>query len=324
MDYPLVYIVVLNWNGYEETAGCLSSLFKMDYPNYRIVVVDNGSMDDSLARLQIFADRITLLKSETNLGYTGGNNLGARHALANGAEYVWFLNNDTVIPSDGLTKLVACAMEGQIDLGSPVIYYADWPGRVWFCSYNFDLASCACRPTTDIETARAWQRDEPNRVALVGTALLIRRAVFQAIGMLDDRFFAYCEDIDYCIRSAEAGFRNAVVFNAAVYHKKAPDGPANFLEPHVYYFMARNEFLMWRKYASGVRRLKMILGHLKRMLWRIEQLVGNPVGKQACLAGMWDGWNGVTGEFDSDRRMPQPLRAVIASISRLITRLRSW
>jgi GT2 family glycosyltransferase len=113
MDFPLVYVIVINWNGYDDTVECLLSLFKMDYPNYRIVVVDNGSVDDSL-RLENFSDRITLLKSETNLGYAGGNKLGMRHALANGIEYVGLWNNDTVVPPDALAKLVTGAINGRI------------------------------------------------------------------------------------------------------------------------------------------------------------------------------------------------------------------
>jgi hypothetical protein len=223
------------------------------------------------------------------------------------------LNNDTVVPLDALTKLIAGALNGKIDVASPVIYYADEPNRIWFCNCNLDLANCTCVSTSDINTARAWQRERPNCVAVVGTAMLIRRAVTESVGILDERFFAYAEDIDYCIRSVHAGFRVALIFDSAVHHKKNPEGRIDSWKPHVCYFIARNEILMWRKYVSGARKFLMMLWHLKRVLWLIEGLAANPTEKQAFLAGIWDGWNNVSGPFDPTRRMPQPIRALVGS-----------
>ena len=116
MDAPAVVIVLLNWNGWRDTHACLGSLAGLDYPNYEVVVVDNASTDGSEAELRKRHPKLTLLQSGANLGFAGGNNVGLRSALAHGAEYVWLLNNDTLVEPDALSELVG-KMQREPDLG---------------------------------------------------------------------------------------------------------------------------------------------------------------------------------------------------------------
>ena len=108
---PLVYCVVLNWNGWQDTLACLASLMLQDYPSLVVVVVDNCSQNDSVARIKQNYPFIQLLETGANLGFSGGNNAGIRLALENGADYVWLLNSDTFSPPDTVTKLVAKATQ---------------------------------------------------------------------------------------------------------------------------------------------------------------------------------------------------------------------
>jgi len=106
---PKVEIIILNWNRFRDTAECLESVFRIRYPNFSVVVVDNGSEDDSAAQVENTFDRVTLIRNRENLGYAEGNNVGIRHALENGADYVWLLNNDTVVDREALAALVDLA-----------------------------------------------------------------------------------------------------------------------------------------------------------------------------------------------------------------------
>ena len=119
---PLVYIVILNWNGRPDTLRCVASLETQTYSNYRILVLDNGSTDDSVYMLRRLGDRIRLIEIPVNLGYTGGSNLAMRDAFESGADYVWLFNNDAVAEPETLAKLVAvCEADTGIGLASPLV-----------------------------------------------------------------------------------------------------------------------------------------------------------------------------------------------------------
>jgi GT2 family glycosyltransferase len=246
------------------------------------------------------------------MGYTGGNNVAITHAFARGADYVWLLNSDAVAEPDCLARLVETA-EAAADIGlvSPVIRPRLDAPTVEFACGRFDLTIPSYLPSGDVELARAWHVSASHRTAVHGTALLVRRALWERIGGLDDAFFAYWEDVDYSIRSALAGFRNVVAFDVSIGHKAKPTMAApETIKPHVYYYVARNELLMWRKYATGVRRLKAALWNLARQLRQIDRMRSYDAGTEAILAGIWDGWRGVQGPRGATR-MPQPLRGLL-------------
>src|SRR5580658_5079495 len=227
IETPLVYVSILNWNGYAQTEECLSSLFRMDYPNYKVVIVDNGSMDGSVTHLAKwvtqYPNRVTLLTNESNAGFTGGHNVAINFAVAAGADCVWLVNNDVTVHPNALTALIAAgSRKADIGLLSPVICYTTLPDQVWNCGALLDVESGRCDLTDDITTARNWLAAEPKRFMVCGAAMLICRVLIEKIGLLDDSFFAYCEDMDYSIRSADAGFRNILVEKAVVYHDKTP------------------------------------------------------------------------------------------------------
>jgi hypothetical protein len=311
--HPLVHIVVLNWNGFEDTLRCVGSLERQTYPNFRIIVVDNGSIDGSLNALSALGERITLTVLPENLGYTGGNNFAMRAAFGSGAEYVWLFNSDAEADPNALAGIVAvCEADPAVGLASPLVLEADDHHAVQFGCGVFDLDIPQYRPSYDVDQARAWQTEFPDRIALHGTALLIRHALYQAIGGLDDHFFAYWEDIDYSIRSAIAGFRNIAVLDTAIYHDSKPTRAApETIKPHYYYFYSRNELLMWRKFCSGRKYLRAVAWILQRQLRQIARMPGNTAGIDAILAGLWHGLTSVGGRYDDARRMPWPLSAVL-------------
>lgn len=309
---PLVYIVILHWRDTDATLACLRSLDQLDYPHFRVVLVDNGSGDatlDSLAR----PGSIDIIRNPANLGFTGGMNVGLRHAHRCDADYVWLLNSDATSCHDTLTKLVAAAeADSRIGLVSPVIRDPAVPERYEFCGFLFGK-SLRANQTSDPGQARIWQETRPGQFLLIGTALLIRRAVIDRIGELDEAFFAYLEDLDYSLRSLRAGFTNVVVPDAVIFHRfKQPVEDPAASPAYLHYYVSRNHLLLWRKLRpSRLAWSRAALWFLHERLQQVERMNGNQALVNALLAGLWDGLRGVTGEYDPSHRMPQPFCSLL-------------
>jgi GT2 family glycosyltransferase len=314
---PLVVIVVLNWNRSRLTLECLSAIESLSYRNFRVLLIDNGSADDPLPPLPDLPPNVTLLRSAENLGYAGGNNMAIARALAEGAAYVWLVNNDAVVTPDSLTLLVAAAeRDPGVGMVGPLLRRPGDGEEHNPVGLLFHLDQPVMEATTDIETARRWQAERPDRFAVSGAALLVRRSLLEKTGGFDARLFAYYEDIDLSIRCVQAGFRNAMEFAATVHHQTHPssDSRIHILAPHVYYYMARNDILLWRKHCTRRRVWKGALWELDRQLRRIRDWPlrsRHDIAVEAMLLGLWDGWRGVGGRYDPSRRMPEPLRGLL-------------
>jgi GT2 family glycosyltransferase len=211
---PLVFVVVLNSNGWADTRECLDSLRRLDYENRRVVVVDNGSADNSELHIRHSFPEVTVLQAGENLGFSRGNNLGIRHALAHDAAFVWLLNNDTTSDSSALTALVKEAeTDARIAIVGSVLYFADHPERVqaWGGgTFNALLGktSCSMKPTAATELD-----------FITGASMLMRRGFLEDAGLLDEIFFFYMEDTDLCFRAKQRSWRIAVAEESVVYHK---------------------------------------------------------------------------------------------------------
>jgi GT2 family glycosyltransferase len=225
---------------------------------------------------------------------------------------VWLVNNDAVVEPQTLSLLVAAMQaDPRVGMCSPVIRYLEG-GKVEDAGTVFDLETATELATDDLEVARRWQAQHPDKFAIFGTALLLSRALVERVGLLDEDFFAYWEDTDLSIRSNLAGFRNRTVFEANVFHAKTPPEVSETgRKPHFYYYMARNELLLLRKHLRGALRLKALLWSIRRTLRRLNRRRDDPRVMDACLAGLWDGILRRTGEYRPDRRMPQPWRGLL-------------
>jgi GT2 family glycosyltransferase len=210
-----VGIVLLNWNGWRDTVECLTSLEKLSYPNFRVVVVDNGSTDDSVSQIrQAFRD-VAIIEAEKNLGFAGGCNLGIMRAVQEGAEYVWLLNNDTTVDTHALGAMVEMAdADATFGAVGSAIYSTAKSKRLlaWGGGYiNFWLGR-----------SRHFLSSVPNDKIefLTGASLLLRRGALESVGLLDEGFFMYWEDGDYCFRLRQAGWKLAVAGDSLVWHKE--------------------------------------------------------------------------------------------------------
>jgi GT2 family glycosyltransferase len=215
---PKVAIIIVNWNGKADTLACLESLRADRHTNKHIVVVDNGSADDSVAAIRERHPELTLVEAGKNLGFTGGNNLGIRQALAAGCNYVYLLNNDTTVEPGALAELVATA-EAQPRYGAltPVIYYYDRPNEVWFCGSKLDLQGGVAVHDNSSVPARTDPLVEIPWAS--GCAMLIPADVIRRLEGFDDRFFLNWEDVDLSLRIRRAGYRIGLVPSARIFHK---------------------------------------------------------------------------------------------------------
>jgi GT2 family glycosyltransferase len=253
----VVYIIILNWNGLNDTLECLESVYGLDYPSFDVIVVDNASSDNSPEVIHENFPQVFLIKNSENLGYAGGNNVAMLYAMDHGADYLWLLNNDTVVEHDTLSKIVATAEErSETGMVSPVIHFYYEPDRIQFSGCRIDGKMSIEYPETG-SNGIPEEFIRGDDVWLWGTALLVKRKVIEKIGYLKDEFFAYWEDTDFSLRCRENHFSNVVDVTAKIYHKTLP--PQHGIRrrgSHFYYYVARNKLFMGNQHTKGLQRIR--------------------------------------------------------------------
>ncbi len=224
MNKPRVYIIVLNYKRRDDTLECLGSLFRMDYPNYKVLVVDNASSDGTADAVREAYPDAEALENETNLMYAGGNNEGIKLALARGAEWILLLNNDTVVDSRLLPEMLKAAdMRPDAGVIGPTIYYYSSKGRaretIWYAGgiVKLWMGLTAHRGIREEDTGRYGRIEETDYVT--GCAMLISRACFEKVGLLDTSYGMYAEDVDFSLRARRAGFGLVFAPGGRVWHK---------------------------------------------------------------------------------------------------------
>ena len=306
---PKVYIIIINWNGLDDTLECLDSVYQLEYFNFEVIVVDNCSSDDSVVTIPIKFPRVTLIRNSKNLGFTGGNNVAMRHAVAQGADYVWLLNNDTVVRPDSLSKLVEGAEQSpDIGLASPLIYHYDTPDKIQFMGARADFAHFS---VTAIDDPHELDRQQvQHTLTLWGTALLIKRSVIETIGYLSDKYFAYVEDRDYSLRALRADYRNIVRPDAHIFHKGSKS--TGHHSPIQVFLGTRNLYFVWRDNTLGYRRV-FVPGYYIGMVINYASCLAeerNKAGFDACLNGCWAAFRGKGGGYDPTIVMPWWLKKI--------------
>lgn len=216
----LVYIIVLSWNGKQDTIDCLQSLQALSYANARILLVDNASTDGTVQTIRSLFPNVEILANQANLRFAGGNNVGVRHALANNADYVLLLNNDTIVEPDFLTHLIRIAeYDTPVGMVAPKIYYFHQPRLIWFAGGKIEWWKGWISHIGIREVDRGQYDAIREADYLTGCCILVKRQVIDRIGLLDERYFLYGEDVDWCLRAKRAGYRLLYVPSAVIWHK---------------------------------------------------------------------------------------------------------
>lgn len=254
MKYPKVSLVILNWNGLDDTAECLESLKTITYPNYEVIVVDNCSDgDDATILKERFGDYIQLVLNDKNYGSAEGYNSGVRHILANSQpqpEYIITMNNDMVVDSAFLTELVKAAMEDEtIGIVGPKIYYYKYNERndvIW-------SAGGMIKVWMPLVTRHIGENDDDlpkyqNKTTvdwITGALFMLRSQLFQEVGFYHSGYFIGFEDIEYCLRTRKCGYKIVYVPSSRVWHKVGASMRKSdriYADPAIYYTFIRRNF----------------------------------------------------------------------------------
>jgi hypothetical protein len=241
LDIIGLKIVIVNWCRPVDTIDCVNSLLQANIPIKHVLVIDNGSTDDSIDRISKACPGIDIQRLIDNQGFAGGYNFGIDLAIKSGADKILLLNNDTIVGPDTVQKL----MVSKWDVCVPKIYYYDNPGIIW-------SAGAQWRRFPPMVIMRGYQRRDNLRYDraielkyATACALLVRREVFEQAGMFDLQYESYFEDYDFMYRVHEAGFRIGYVPEAKVWHKVSQSLGEN--SPQRLWYLGRNSILFYRK-----------------------------------------------------------------------------
>ncbi len=290
MFEPRVAIVILHFDQREALIACVESCGKIDYERREVTVVENGPLNGpGWQEAMKAAGRVRVLQSPVNLGYAAGNNLGIRDACARGADYVLLLNDDTVVASDFLGILVEVGEMSQ-DVGAlgPAIFRLDEPTRLCFAGAEFDRLEGDVRDLAD----EGWPASAGPAIRdtdyVTGCCILMKRGAIERVGLLDEQFFLYWEDTDWCLRVKARGLRNIVVPAARVWHRVSASS-GGFGSPLRVYHKTRSHLFFARRHAPDALP-KLHRRFVRDVAWLVVKSTGPDRLKvaRAILAAMRD------------------------------------
>lgn len=289
---------MLNWQRVAKTLRCLVSLSRVVHPRFRIVVVDNGSGDDSEQAIRLAHPELAVVQSGRNLGYAGGNNIGIRAAMSTGADYVWILNNDTVVEPQALSEAVAAAgSDERIGIVGSSMYTSPEPWTAARLYPTGGLWENRAEHLLSCDRVEGCPEHGIHRVDFVQGTLLLRVSMLAEIGLLDERFFHYFEERELSHRARARGWGVVLACKSRIWH----EGGATLSSesPQALYYFVRNRILFGRT-VWGENPVMTLLHEPGRLGW----LAGN-LGRWllrgrfnytiAVLSGLADGVRGRTG-----------------------------
>lgn len=288
MSWPTVHVIILNWNRRQDTLDCLTAISRSSYQSLKITVVDQGSSDGSAKAIRHTFPDVRIINTGQNLGFARGMNIGIRAGLVQNDNYFLLLNNDTIAHPDMITHLMS-HVEPTVGVLAPAIFYADAPDRIW--STGGGIHPLLMEITGNHGRNQPLPSKPIERDFLSGCAMLVQRSVFDRIGLFDERFFMYYEDLDFCLRVRQAGLRLLLVPEAFLWHKVSQSsGGEN--SPGERYHMARSSGLYFRKYMYSWRAPLILSYRILSFITWTGRLVSQRRWK-ALLAywrGLRDGW----------------------------------
>jgi len=257
LDAPKVFVLILTWNTCDQVLTCLEHAVAVDYPNYEVVVIDNASQDGTSAAVRERYPDVTLLKNVENLGYAGGNNLGLRYALEHGAGYMLIVNSDTIMPSNLLSEVVRVASSSNdiAVVGVKILKMRN--PSVLFSAYS--------EVTYGRELLRVIGRDQLDSpeygvvkdvAGVSGACMLLSRRAVEDVGLLDEVFFLYHEDLDWCQRAISKGYRCVYAGTAHILHEGSS---STQMTRAGYYFLVRNAIIFARRHGNLLQFLSVVI-----------------------------------------------------------------
>lgn len=281
---PLVAVVILNWNGLADTLECLRSVSALAWDRLDVIVVDNGSTDESVAAIRRQFPSVELIETGQNLGYAEGNNVGIRRAVAGGADFALILNNDTTCDSQLVARLVEAA-ESFPDGGffCPRMFYMHEPQKVWFDGAVWDSARLTFNFPGQDEPGVNLSEQIHETAYACGAALFVRTSLVEQVGTFDASYFLVWEESDWCYRARAEGWKSYVVPAAQIWHRVgASFGTED--APLRTYFSSRNRLFWLSRHGTATERLR-ALRHGLAVL--IPSFYWSGTGGNNLLRGLW-------------------------------------
>lgn len=284
---PSIFAVMLNWNEFHHTVPCIDSLKKSSIPINKILVLDQASEDGSgekLLRLYNDDSQVEVILNDKNYGFSGGMNIGIQKALDLNAEYIFILNNDTIIDSECVQLLFDTIIShSDAAVSGPAIMYHSNPEKLWQAGGFFNKFKMGVSVPD-----KGKKYSEINQITsevsfLTGCALLVPRKTFQKVGLFDASLFFYGDDVDYGLRIKKSGLKMLFVPAAKVWHK-IEDITVDRTTPYVLYHLARSTVIVLRKNFSGIEKYYGIL--LQFTLYTSFRIWQTIKGRK--------GWNSIT------------------------------
>jgi len=249
-EAPLVYCLVLNLNRRELLRETLDSVQRMTYPNFRLVVIDNGSNDGSQEMVRSGYPSAALIENGTNLGFGEGNNVGMRYTMKQGSQWIFLLNNDIVVDPNLLTELMNAAMaEPDVGILGPKIYYHAEANTLWYAGGRINYFTGVISHRGVRQEDRGQYDAAGDTEYVTGCAFLVRREVLETVGLFDAVYCpAYSEDADLCVRAQRAGYRLRYVPQAKLWHKVSASSGGG-MTPMKTRLKVEHNLIFFRRYA---------------------------------------------------------------------------
>ena len=289
-----VGIVLVNYNGAKFQNDCIRTLYEMDNQDFDIIMVDNASSDDSIKMMKSeFADKqnIYYLLQEENLGVAAGNNVGIKQSIQLGDEYTLLLNNDTELDVQMLSKLLSYANEETVTV--PKIYHYDNKQLLWFAGGYMDWGRGAGVHIGYPELEKE-QYDKNSECTYAPTCcMLIHNSIFDRIGFMDETFFMYADDTDFCIRLTQNGIKLLYVYDSIVWHKVSSSSGGSKSKLSIYY-TNRNRLYLIKKYRNQIKAV-FWLRYIKSLLKGLMGVLRKNNDKY-ILVGVSDYYKGKMGK----------------------------
>lgn len=310
MSAKSVAAIVLSYQGKALVLQTLESLFALDYPNFRVIVVDNGSSDGTSEAVAAGWPQVTLLRVEQNRGISVGLNLGIAHALEAGDDYLLLLNNDIEVRADMLRELVAVAeSDPAIGAVGPKAYYYSDRNRLWSAGgrLHFRQSITDERGNLELDSGQYERTEEVDYVN--GCAMLVPRRAQLDVGFWDSTFLVSVEDADWCMRAKQKGWKCYYAHRAVLWHMVSPT--TGGYKPGRTFQTGRSTMLFVRKHAGFLQWLSFAFFFLLAVpaAYLRELRRGNQAAALAKLRGAWDGWKTPLAAAETLEARPRAAKA---------------
>lgn len=268
----LVCFILVNYNGYKDTLACVDSLLKIQYSNYKIIIIDNASTNNSVEMLKkIESERIKLISLSENIGFSGGNNVGIEIAKDENSDFIILLNNDTIVNSNFLKPLIDVCDENINSITSPKINYCSNKNKIWYAGgkISFKLGRSWHNGINKPDNNKNLNVKEVSFIS--GCCMCIPREVINKVGLLSEDYFLYYEDTDYCCKAMKKGVKLLYVPESLIYHNVSASTGHN--SPIMTYYKIRNRLYFIEQNISNKNQI------ISKILFNIEVLAGLIIGK---------------------------------------------